>query len=230
MSGRVRRSGGRSRRRVRRRRAGNTVTHNRENIQRAEASWRGDRSGGLAGRRRAGSPGGEIDRRIGELNSALAALLRPPRPAEQAGGAGARRSACGHGGPRHGRRRLTRGGTAPPPREEAIQAAGGRKRTGPPRSKSHRPAEARENRRPGDARTRRSTITSSPATACGWRNGRRRPLPPRALGSADHGHGALENRRLLTEMEKNYEASQGGQVRVPHRAACRASMAQWPIW
>ena len=68
-----------------------TVTHNRENIQRAEAELAEaeSRSGGLAKQAEEQEARvAEIDRRIGELNGALAALLETAQTmAEQAGGA-----------------------------------------------------------------------------------------------------------------------------------------------
>lgn len=60
------------------------------------------------------------------------------------------------------------------------------------RAAAEEPASVRPGRRRGRTAApwrmpgtrRRPPPTSSPATACGWRNGRRRPLPPRSGGSS----------------------------------------------
>ena len=169
-----------------------TVTHNRENIQRAEAELAEaeSRSGGLAKQAEEQEARvAEIDRRIGELNGALAALLETAQTmAEQAGGAQNEAERLrAQGGPRHGRRRGRAGRNwPPPPRRRSRSRSGGRPQseTGAAAEEQLQSArqEARENRRAlegcqGRGGGRRQH--HRPATACGWRNGRRRPLPPR---------------------------------------------------
>ena len=163
-----------------------TVTHNRENIQRAEAELAEaeSRSGGLAKQAEEQEARvAEIDRRIGELNGALAALLETAQTmAEQAGG---------HRRPSPWPPPRTRGRNwPPPPRRRSRSRSGGRPQsgTGPPRRSSFSPPGRRRGRTAAPWRMpgtrRRPPPTSSPATACGWRNGRRRPLPPRSGGSS----------------------------------------------
>ena len=154
-----------------------TVTHNRENIQRAEAELA---AGGEPFRRPCESQAeeqearvAEIDRRIGELNGALAALLET---AQDHGGTGRRRperggAPAGTGGPR----------AWPPPRTRGpeLAAAAAEKKRIQERRDGRR---ARQGRRGGAACSppgRRRGRTAAP-----WRmpGTRRRPPPTSSAG------------------------------------------------
>ena len=156
------------------------IAHNQENIDRArtELVESDSRAGGLAAQSaREKDRAEELSRRLEELSAGLESLLERARTAAaQAGG-------------RQSEPPPTRGRKPPPsPPKTASWRSGGRpwRRKEPLRRNSR----SRPGRRPGSTAARwrrpgttpRPQATSSRATACGWRSGRKRPPPPQKGG------------------------------------------------
>ncbi len=195
-----------------------TVTHNRENIQRAEAELAEaeSRSGGLAKQAEEQEARvAEIDRRIGELNGALAALLETAQTmAEQAGGAQNEaerlraQEALAMAAAADARAELAAAAAEKKQIQERREAAERDRAAAEEQLQSAR-QEARENRRAlEDARDE----AEAAANIIAGHSLRMEERKKKAAAAAERrvqltmDTGALENRRrLLTEMEKEYE-------------------------
>ena len=195
-----------------------TVTHNRENIQRAEAELAEaeSRSGGLAKQAEEQEARvAEIDRRIGELNGALAALLETAQTmAEQAGGAQNEaerlraQEALAMAAAADARAELAAAAAEKKQIQERREAAERDRAAAEEQLQSAR-QEARENRRAlEDARDE----AEAAANIIAGHSLRMEERRKKAAAAAERrvqltmDTGALENRRrLLTEMEKEYE-------------------------
>ena len=195
-----------------------TVTHNRENIQRAEAELAEaeSRSGGLAKQAEEQEARvAEIDRRIGELNGALAALLETAQTmAEQAGGAQNEaerlraQEALAMAAAADARAELAATAAEKKQIQERREAAERDRAAAEEQLQSAR-QEARENRRAlEDARDE----AEAAANIIAGHSLRMEERKKKAAAAAERrvqltmDTGALENRRrLLTEMEKEYE-------------------------
>ena len=195
-----------------------TVTHNRENIQRAEAELAEaeSRSGGLAKQAEEQEARvAEIDRRIGELNGALAALLETAQTmAEQAGGAQNEaerlraQEALAMAAAADARAELAAAAAEKKQIQERREAAERDRAAAEEQLQSAR-QEARENRRAlEDARDE----AEAAANIIAGHSLRMEERKKKAAAAAERrvqltmDTGALENRRrLLTEMEREYE-------------------------
>ena len=196
-----------------------TIAHNRENIQRAEAELAEaeSRSGGLA--KPGGGAGGPGGGDRPPDRGAERCAGRPAGDRPDHGGAGRRRPE--RGGAPAGHRRpwpwpppRTRGRSwPPPPRRRSRSRSGGRPQseTGPPRRSSFSPPGRRPGRTAAALEDARDEAEAA-ANIIAGHSLRMEERKKKAAAAAERrvqltmDTGALENRRrLLTEMEKEYE-------------------------